>query len=91
MFGIKKGAATLLVGAAAVSGALLTAAPAGADAVSAYGPPNDARIERRNISEAECKGLAFTYNSSVAGTFRRYYCVTSNPPKMHLMSISRKY
>ena len=81
MIGIKKGAAALLVGAAAVSGALLTAAPAGSDAMSAYGPPNDARIERRNISEAECKRLAFTYNSSVGAPFASTTASQAIPPR----------
>ncbi|WP_017593739.1 hypothetical protein [Nocardiopsis potens] len=87
---IKKGAASLLVAAAAASGILLAAAPAGADTVSAYGPPNDTRIEEKNLSEKECKAKAFLYNSSIGtGTSRYYWCVTSNPPKMHLMSVSR--
>ncbi|WP_017595499.1 hypothetical protein [Nocardiopsis potens] len=85
----KKGAASLLVAAAAASGAFLAAAPAGADTVGAYGPPNDTRVEQRNMSPRACEVKANMLNQLPQGWFRKYWCVTSNPPKMNLMSMSR--
>ncbi|WP_017537006.1 hypothetical protein [Nocardiopsis halophila] len=84
---IKKGAATLLVAAAATSGAFLATAPAGADTAGTYGPPNDTRLEQKDLPEPMCEYLADTY--TFLSSTRDYWCVTSNPPKMNLMSRSK--
>ncbi|WP_026120598.1 hypothetical protein [Nocardiopsis potens] len=81
-----KGMTAFMLTAGALSGALVAASPAGAAVVPA-GPPNDTVVVEKDIAEWACLSKMKSYN-----TFQKrykYFCVTSNPPKMNLMRVSR--